>query len=77
MTSSASTRATHEHIKALLAEHKLTRAQAATMLDVSVHTVDSWTAPPSSSKHRDIPLASWEMLLLKLNAHPEKMLVDR
>jgi DNA-binding transcriptional regulator YiaG len=77
MPKTISDRATHEDIKHLFSHHEITRAEAAELLDVSVHTVDSWTAPPSSTKHRAIPLACWEMLLLKLNAHPEKMLIDR
>jgi hypothetical protein len=77
MTTSLLQRATHSDIKALLRDHNVTRAQAAEMLDVSVHTIDSWTAPDTSAKHRTMPLSSWEMLLLSLDAHPSKRLVDK
>lgn len=67
---------TNEDIKALLKKHGLTREEAGALVYVSVHTVDSWTAP-SGAKQRQMPLASWELLLLKLDEHPSKALVNR
>jgi hypothetical protein len=66
-----------EDLKALLKQHGVTRQQAADMLYVSIHTMDSWCTPSSSKKHNDMPLSSWELLLLKLSAHPFKKVVDR
>lgn len=68
---------TRENIRILLDAHHIDRAGAAALLSVSVHTVDSWTAPDESPKNRKMPISSWEMLMLKLNAHPHKILVDR
>jgi hypothetical protein len=69
--------ATRENIKILLDAHGIDRAGVAALLSVSIHTVDSWTAPDESPKNRKMPVSSWEMLMLKLNAHPFKILVDR
>lgn len=67
----------NEDIKALLKKHGISRQEAAALLHVSVHTLDGWTAPEGSTKQRTIPLAIWELLLLKLNDHPSKFLVDK
>ena len=68
---------THEDLKALLKVSEITRQEACGFLYVSIHTMDSWCAPDTSKKHNDMPLAMWELLLLKLNEHPLKIVVDR
>jgi DNA-binding transcriptional regulator YiaG len=70
------TEPTNEEVRAILKKHRLTREAAAAMLYVSIHTVDSWTAVPGP-KQRKMPLASWELLLLKLDEHPFKIVRDR
>jgi hypothetical protein len=73
----AVTTPTDEDIKTLLRKHGVTREQAAALLFVSQHTIDSWCAPITSRKHNDMPLSSWELLLLKLDEHPLKVAIDR
>lgn len=66
-----------EKIKALIKKHGITRLDASDLLHVSIHTFDSWCVPETSSKHRAMPLPMWELLLLKLDAHPTKIMIDR
>jgi hypothetical protein len=68
---------TPEDVKDFLREAGLTRMQAAELLMVSIHTVDSWTAPKTSIKSRVIPLGFWELLLLKTDKHPEYRLIRK
>jgi hypothetical protein len=56
----------HEDLKALLKKYSLKRQHAADLLHVTIHAVDSWCAPTTSTKARPIPLGMWELLLMKL-----------
>ena len=55
-------------LKALIAGHELTRQEAADLLAVSIHTVDSWLKPPSSTSHNRVSAQTVELLRLKLGA---------
>lgn len=68
---------TPEDIRAAVAAAGVSRSEAASLLHVQRTAWDNWCAPEGSTKHRQMPLAAWELLLLKLDAHPVKKLVDR
>jgi uncharacterized protein (DUF2267 family) len=63
-------------IRKVLKETESTRQDAARLLHVSLVTIHSWLASEDSQKHRQMPLAAWELLLLKLGHHPYKKLID-
>lgn len=63
-------------IRRTLKESGVTREEAAGMVHVSYRTWHSWSAPEGTNNHRQMPLAAWELLLLKLGKHPTKKLVD-
>ncbi|MCY0856445.1 helix-turn-helix domain-containing protein [Cupriavidus sp. D39] len=67
---------TPEEVRALLNDSGLSREDFAALVHVSKLTVHKWVLPKDSENHRGIPLAVWELLLLKLGRHPEKKLVD-
>lgn len=64
-------------LRELLKRHSLARHQAAQLLRVSTSAWNKWTATEEKSEHRKIPIAIYELLLLKLGEHPGKKLVDR
>lgn len=66
---------TAQELRDLLKKHSLVRHEAATLLHVSTSALNKWTA--TGREHRQIPLAIYELLLLKLDEHPTKKLVDR
>lgn len=59
-------------LRALMREHKLTRAQVAEILGeaigerVSVDTVHAWLRPPGNRAHRNMPSAKLRILELAL-----------
>jgi DNA-binding transcriptional regulator YiaG len=61
---------TPDDIKSLLKVTRTSRADFASMLHVSKPTVDKWMAPELTLNSRQMPLASWELALIKLNRHP-------
>lgn len=68
---------TSSQLRKLLKRHSLTRQEAATLIDVSTSAWYKWTTAEDKVEHRKIPLAIYEMLLLKLDEHPKKRLVDK
>lgn len=58
-----------EELRALLAEHGVTQAQAAALIGVSVKTVESWLAPEDAAHHRAMPPRSLRLFVLELPAH--------
>lgn len=63
-------------VRKLLEGSGLSREQFAELVHVSKLTVHKWVLPNDNPNHRGIPLAAWELLLLKLGHHPSKKLVD-
>ena len=61
---------TPEELRELFNEVGLKRADIAEILHVSRKGLEKWTAPAGSASHRDIPLAAYELLLLKTERHP-------
>lgn len=55
-----------DEIRAMLKKHKLTREQASSLLHVSLRTMHNWLAPAGTVNYRAMPLAAWELLLIKL-----------
>ena len=55
-----------DDIRTLLKRHSITRERAATLLHVSLRTMHNWLAPVDTANHRAMPLAAWELLLIKL-----------
>jgi hypothetical protein len=55
-----------DEIREMLKKHKLTREQAASLLHVSLRTMHNWLAPDGTVNYRAMPLAAWELLLIKL-----------
>ena len=68
---------TPDDIRAAVVAAGVSRSEAASLLHVQRTAWDNWCAPVGSTKYRQMPLAAWELLLLKLDAHPAKKLVDR
>ena len=61
---------TPEELRTLFNEMGHSRAEIAELLHVSRKGLEKWTAPSGSASHRDIPLAAYELLLLKIERHP-------
>jgi hypothetical protein len=56
----------------MLKKHGITtREQAAALVHTSARAWLNWCAPVDSPKHRQMPLAVWELLLIKLGEHPD------
>ena len=55
-----------DEIRDMLKKHKLTREQASNLLHVSLRTMHNWLAPIGTVNYRAMPLAAWELLLIKL-----------
>jgi hypothetical protein len=66
MDTSTPTAPSPEEIRTMLKKHKLTREQAAGLLHVSLRTLHNWLAPVGTVNYRAMPLAAWELLLIKL-----------
>lgn len=64
-------------LRELLKRHSLARHEAAKLLEVSTSAWHKWTATEEKPEHRDIPIAIYELLLLKLGEHPTKKLIDK
>lgn len=60
---------TPDELRELFNEAGVTRAEIAAMLHVSRKGLEKWTAPKGSASQRDIPLAAYELLLIKLGKH--------
>lgn len=58
------TKSNAERLRAIMTEHRLTRAQVATLLDRSVATVDAWLRPANNAAYR--PMADRELKMLVL-----------
>ncbi|MFM0347672.1 helix-turn-helix domain-containing protein [Paraburkholderia sp. RL17-347-BIC-D] len=63
-------------VRQLLEDSGMSREQFAELVHVSKLTIHKWVLPEGNQNHRGIPLAAWELLLLKLGKHPSKKLVD-
>lgn len=63
-------------VRQLLETSGLSREQFAELVHVSKLTIHKWVLPEENQNHRGIPLAAWELLLLKLGKHPTKKLID-
>lgn len=59
-----------EELRELIKDAGLSRAEASELLHASRRTWDKWTARIDSQDHRSIPLAAWELLLIKAGKHP-------
>ncbi len=70
------TQPTPEQLRELIRRHNVTRSEAAAMVHVSLNAWHKWSAAEGTVDHRAMPLAAWELLLLKLGEHPTKKLVD-
>ncbi|WP_321885891.1 helix-turn-helix domain-containing protein [Paraburkholderia bannensis] len=65
------TQPTAEQISALIKKHGLSRQEAADLVHVSKFTWNGWVAPADNKMARAMPLAAWELLLIKLGEHAE------
>jgi DNA-binding transcriptional regulator YiaG len=66
---------TPEELRDLMKESGVPRGEIADMLHVGRKTVEKWTASLGTTSHRAIPLAAYELLLLKLGKHPSSRLL--
>lgn len=64
-------------LKTLLFETGTTRAAAAGMVHMSLDGFIAGMTPSTSRKSRRMSLAAYELLLLKLDRHPDARLVPR
>ncbi|CAB3976103.1 hypothetical protein BCO9919_07459 [Burkholderia cenocepacia] len=60
---------TPDQISALIKKHGLSRQEAADLLHVSKFTWNGWVSPADNKMSRAMPLAAWELLLIKLGEH--------
>ncbi|WP_175751119.1 transcriptional regulator [Burkholderia anthina] len=65
----AITQPTPEQISDLIKKHGLSRQEAADLLHVSKFTWNGWVSPVDNKMSRAMPLAAWELLLIKLGEH--------
>ena len=64
---------TPDTIKATVKAAGLTREQAAALVHASVLTWHKWVTPAEAKNHRQMPLAVWELLLIKTgNIYPKQ-----
>jgi hypothetical protein len=70
------TQPTPEQLREIIRRHSITRSEAAAMVHVSINAWHKWSANEGTVDHRVMPLAAWELLLLKVGEHPTKKLVD-
>jgi hypothetical protein len=68
---------TPEQIRQLIEGKGVSGQDAAALLKVSRFAWVKWVTHEGSQNHRPIPAATWELLLLKLDAHPTLKLVKR
>lgn len=66
-----------QELRDLLKKHSLVRHEAAALLHVSTSAWHKWTTLEDKPEHRAIPKAMYELLLLKLDEHPGKKLIDK
>lgn len=62
---------TPDVIRDLLKVKGITREKASGLVHVSLKTMHGWLSPIGGKAHRTMPLSAWELLLLKLHAHPD------
>jgi hypothetical protein len=60
-----------EEICAMLKKHGLSREEGASLVHASLRAWNNWSAPIGGVNHRQIPLATWELLLIKLGEHSD------
>ncbi len=65
------TQPTPDEIRALVQEEGLSRSEAAALVHVSRRAWEKWVTKADSNDHRAIPLAAWELLLIKTGKHPK------
>ncbi|MGU7843673.1 hypothetical protein ACV22V_29895, partial [Burkholderia sp. AW33-5] len=65
------TKPSPEQLRETIKRHGLTRGEAAQLVHASITAWHAWSAPEGSSNHRPMPLAAWELLLVKLGEHPD------
>jgi hypothetical protein len=64
------TQPTPEELRELVKSAGLTRGEAAELVHVTKRAWDKWTTKEGSPDHRNMPLAAYELLLIKLGEHP-------
>ena len=64
------TQPTPEEIRELVQEEGLSRSEAAALVHVSRRAWEKWVTKEGNQDHRAIPLAAWELLLIKTGRHP-------
>jgi len=65
------TRPSPDELRLIIKKHDLTRKEAAELLHVALKTLHTWLAPLGSKENRAVPVAAWELLLIKLGEHKE------
>ncbi len=65
---------TREKLRRLMQEYGLTRPTTARLMRVSVRALGFYLQSPENKEFRNIPLARWELLLVKIAAiyHPDE-----
>ena len=66
-----------EEIRALLKKHGISREEAAALVHASLRAWNNWIAPIGGVNHRQMPLAAWDLLLIKLGEHPDYRIIER
>ena len=66
----AKLRYTPKRLRDLLKDLGITRQHAAELLGTSKSNIDNYTVDASSSTHRDMKAAEWNLLLMLVDQHP-------
>ena len=68
---------TPDEVRAVRKSAKLTQAHAAALIShsQSYRTWQGYEAEEGSPGHRSIPIAAWELFLLKIGRHPDMQLI--
>lgn len=59
-----------DRLRAFLAEHKLSGAEAGTLLGADGRTIRRWTAAPGTPGARDMPYTAWYTLHYIVTGQP-------
>lgn len=63
---------TQEELRALMAEHGLTRAAVAQLAGRAEVTIDSWLAPPGARLHRPMQQRDLDLIRFRLAARNKR-----
>lgn len=67
----------YHSIRLIMDKHNLSPKDLGELLGASMDDVFKWISPPDSGDYEVMPIALWELLLLKLDEHPKLTLMPK